>query len=119
MDVNRPPFSPASAMPSLIHLRVPARRGRSRGGRCTKRSALSNGRPASSIVASWLNKSALTLNFIGVRVPPGIAIDVSSPMHYQMLTAHRCETGPAVDNPRHLRKTHGPDPDAPRLPSAQ
>jgi hypothetical protein len=49
-------------------------RRRARGGRCTKRSALSNGRPASSIVASWLNRSALTLNFIGVRVPPNVAI---------------------------------------------
>ena len=84
MEVNSPPFSPASAMPSLIHLSVPARRGRSRGGRCTKRSALSNGRPASSIVASWLNRSALTLKLNGVKGPPGIAHPRRSPMHYQV-----------------------------------
>jgi hypothetical protein len=37
----------------------------------------------------------------------------------QMFTAHRCETAPVVDSPRHLRKTHGPEPDAARLPSVQ
>jgi hypothetical protein len=37
----------------------------------------------------------------------------------QMFTAHRCETAPVVDSPRHPRKTHGPEPDAARLPSVQ